>query len=265
MPRGAKFKFKDRTHQVQFECDVNRNSANQLCYKCTARIGPRGSRRQCSRGTCLYSPYCWQHSRFKLHLRIMTSLYLNEFGINALGLYAYDKKKADLVEPVFHRGDVLRARNTGRHVNGLYGGQRLSQEELDERYDYEDEECDVQVDPTAPYANKVESGIYDAACQRGIASLCNSVRRERKFRKRMPRRKGREVNYRNNARVNKDGNLIFLKDVDHGEEILINYGNAYWEGETFQCGDLEKSSGSHVTTGLKVSGDRSLGIPEYRS
>ena len=259
-----KFTFRKRNGNIKFSCFVNRDPdrttprGNPTCFQCEAIIGPDNNQRQCSRSTCIHTPYCWQHTRSLLNLRVMKSGYLRALSFDGLGLYAWDPKKADQKRSVFRTGYVLKPQT---EINGknLYQGERLTKNQVDDRYDYHDEECDHYVEPTAPYVEHFgnERHYYDAACRRGIASFANSVRRGRNHKKRRPRRQNEQRSqiryYKNNALITIDGNIQFIRPVYHGEEILIDYGRDYWKGITFDCRGNIVSSGSH-STNFKVSG-----------
>lgn len=260
-----KFVFRKRNEQVQFECFMNRDperttsKGNPTCMQCEAMIGPERKRRQCSRSTCLHTPYCWQHTRSLLKLRVMRSMFLHAIGIDGLGLYAWDPGHSDRKTPVFRRGTMLE--NELEH--NYYSEDELSPEELNERYDYHDDDCDTDVEPTAPYAIiREDRTIYDAACQRGIIAYANSVRRGQK--RIIRQRRGRVTYYyANNMDLSEDGNVTFTKHIYHGDELLTDYGNVYWEGTEMDCNGQTVSTSSHTTTAMKVSGCTELNIPPY--
>lgn len=249
-------RFKYQAPNQQFQCALE-------CSQCIATSTATG--RQCSRSTCISTPYCWQHTRSVLKLRVMKSMFLDAIGINALGLYAWDKTKSDRKEPVHSKNKVIKPDVKGET---LYQGEVISKDEFDDRYDFV--ACgDQQYSPTGPYALHKSSGnVRDAACVRGIGLYANALqgfqtRGDNRIRRFMTDRKN-QIYYTRNAKLLKSGNLKATKHLYHGDEILIAYGPDFWKGVEFDCDGVDISP-RHVTYPLKVSGDRSLGIPAFEA
>jgi len=277
----AKFIYYKKDGKQQRSCNINQdpdrktNKGNATCLQCKGLTRGGG---QCSRSTCLHTPYCWQHTRSILRLRVMKSKYLQSLRINSLGLYAWDSSLSNQRTAVFEKGFILRPQGD-TYGRGLYGGEELSQDELDELYDYYDEDCEVEVEPTAPYGQNFwindNHEIYDAACVRGVISYANSImgkmgkngfisKKKKHYR---PRRKGekRRHIYKFNAELLADGNIRFIRKVYHGQEILVSYGPDYFEGNMFDCNGNEVSAGYHSSHPQKTAGDPSLRISKYKS
>jgi hypothetical protein len=160
---------------------------------------------QCKRDVIIGLPLCFQHTASVYHLKIKPSTIPNA----GLGLFAYDKTKADN-EIVFKPNDDI--------CN--YYGQVVTKEILQQRYE----------DYTAPYGIVVSSNqnkYEDTATQRGIGSLINH-----------------KVKSRTNCRfVN---NLQFIKIKSHknirnGAELFINYGRDYRFNDDVQYSTNTKS------------------------
>jgi len=120
------------------------------------------------------------------------------------GLFAYDPTRpAGAV--VFNVGDVI----------CKYQGEILTDQEIDQRYNYNGEEY------TAPYAlEEKRNKNIDCSCKRGIGSLCNhsSTHDNAEFRKGYT---GRGVNRRDYI------NVRAKRIIYNRQEILVNYGNEY--------------------------------------
>lgn len=176
-------------HQaIQFHCALE-------CKTCRVKNTTNPLKR-CSRTVCIGLPYCWQHLQSKYHLKIKLSEHLK--GAEK-GLYAYDPKSTSGI--VFQPNQKI----------VRYIGQKITQKQLDKRYDYDGHNV------TAPYA----AYNVDAACKRGVASLANDSKPSSK-----------STNARFIKRRNGHIYLYALKPIRHGDEILVDYGESYWEGHS---------------------------------
>lgn len=88
---------------------------------------------------------------------------------------------------------------------GRYGGQRLSQRQLDERYAH---------DALAPRCVQLADGTYvDDPHGQHWGSYVNDARGS-----------GREPN----VCLTADGHFVTLRTLADGEELLVDYGDEYW-------------------------------------
>lgn len=248
----AKFRLFSYENKETFRCKLK-------CQRCKSKSKSTGKR--CTRNTCMATPYCWQHTRTNLHVRVLKSKFLESLGINGLGLYAWDKSKQDRKKPIFSNGDIIGP------VDGdgtMYGGQHIGKRELDRRYDFE--ACGRKIThTTAPYGLTSSDGkTYDAACRRGIGAYANSVRGRQKVGKWIDGKRSRSTFCSNNTKF--EGlNLVVTKRIYHGDEIFVTYHSAYWRGLTFSCNGVRLPTNHHITHPLKVSGEKSLHIGPYKS
>ena len=198
-------------------------------HKCRVKKCPKTSR--------LAGPYCRKHGVKILNLRIMKSMYLESIGINGLGLYAYNSKKADRKSAVFKPNTLVRPKpKHGR----LYMGDDFTPEELCNIWDKSPD-----INANAPYALRIgeENYVMDSCLNRGFSAYANDASQDTE---------------RINARFVRGGNLLITKEIYHGDEILVSYGPKYWL-------DGGKGGVSHNTYPLCVEGDASLGILPYTS
>lgn len=228
MPKQFVFK-NPSTGQVKYQCPINKAAGRSGCVQCQATRGakfqqPRiPGQQRCRRNTCLNSLYCFQHLSTVCHLRIATSTHLLAMGITALGLFAHylpaEQRQLPDAEraPVFTRGQIITSGIQGNP--SLYGGEILTSERLNERYDYIDDRG-RNCEPTAPYAIEIDprGTFLEAACQRGPLASAND-----------PKVRGRMARVNPNGEILNDGSLKLLADVPHGTEILIYYGPDYWK------------------------------------
>ena len=113
-----------------FECDLE-------CRQCEASAAD-GTR--CKRRVCIWLPFCWQHTRNRIHVKVGPSKAIP----GSTGLFATrDFAKGDMVAP--------------------YGGERMTETDLRKRYGNPGEFW------LAPYT------LYsvDSACTRYVASAAN--------------------------------------------------------------------------------------------
>ncbi len=145
---------------------------------------------RCKRKTVIGTPYCRSHCKTYKHVEVKNSLIPNA----GLGLFAYDKTKERNNQPVFKKGDII------LH----YDGQEISRNQLIARYK----------EYTAPYALKKNNNTFiDPAGDRSLASLIN---------------KGQSKgNHKNNAQFAQSLNVVAIRPIYHGDEILVSYGNRY--------------------------------------
>jgi hypothetical protein len=264
---------------TQFVCNVNSRADGKHCVRCLAWRGasyrnakPTGATHQCSRNTCLSTPFCWQHLRSVCRLRVAKSMHMDSIGVSGLGLVAWHPpsvaenvpvftakrwyrnsrasahqmqleqnkivavkdgrvkhkykrvgeymyvQQPDLIFPGFWDGEFSDMYEDDDHNLDvtLYDGERVTDEELNRRYDA------PPVQRTGPYTAKDNAHNYDAACKRGAGSFANDARRPKagggmKLRK-------RDVN----VALLRTRNLLVKRDIRHGEELLWDYGTAYW-------------------------------------
>lgn len=204
------------------------------CWQCIAAVNnPRtGGTRRCRRRVCTSVPFCVQHLKSVMHVRVVNT----EFG---KGLEAFDpavqrmftransnrdpttQEEAELFRqqhPVFVPREP--GVNTYGPMNmiGTYFGDVLSREELDQRYPGQQ---------IAPYGvnltftgtdGDVHSVSLDAACLRSFVSLINHHSTD------------------NNCVLGADSDstvpFIFIsvtRPILHGEPILLDYGADYAE------------------------------------
>jgi len=181
----------------QFSCTLT-------CMQCRARTPGGAAGQRCSRTVCVGLPYCWQHTRTKLNVRV------GETGDAKIGkgLFAHAPANVSRHIPVFR---------PGQPIVTYEPAERLTKAQIDQRYDY------GGFDPTAPYGFDVRSGALDAACVRSIASLVNDPKGRRP---RMTSNSVFEELPQSMSRVL----LRATKNIYHGEEILASYGKDYWDG-----------------------------------
>lgn len=191
---ASKARFSSSCNDIHLNCRLQ-------CMRCKAET-VTGER--CSRTTCLSLPFCWQHLKYFTHLKILpTTLFKNNTPVAGLGLFADDASANP--NPVFKPGDIITS----------YIGQRRSQEETDKDYG----------DCVAPYALKTSSNVViDAACLRSVAAFANDIRNDNTC-------SGKCLI---NAQLYSNGNFYPVmkatKDIYHGDEIFVNYGEGYWNG-----------------------------------
>ena len=165
-------------------------------FECALACGTcRGKKKNgaaCTRRTCKALPWCWQHARAH-GLRIGPS------SIAGQGLFAHAKVK-DRGQPVFRAGQVI--------ARLKYGGKRVSNAVMTQRYGREG---------TAPYGIATGRVKKDGACQRSYVMFANDPR-------------GGPASRTANTEFTGAGGLRALRNIMHGQEILVSYGDAYWSG-----------------------------------
>lgn len=218
----------DRTNCVDATGDVYvcRPVCGKQCWYVNPRTGTR-----CRRKTCIDYRYCTQHLIDEKHLYIgARSRHLNSLSppIPQRGLYAVRDGKTlkelgfesrgvpntNMRDTVFRRGDVI----------DVYGGEQMTKEELDARYEYPD--------AVASYSVNDYDRTIDAFCATTAGAYANDPydARDGEDRFLMANRKQNAA-----AVLQRRGefNGLFvmkaLRAIHHGEEILYSYGPEYWE------------------------------------
>ena len=216
---------------IKFACHVNRRETKQgkgiklksggfACTQCMAHSGavfgdarPIKGKQRCRRPSCSNSLFCFAHLRTICKMRIARSLFLDDnTPVNGLGLYAVGTKVANIDDnvPVFEKGDYI---GSGLSNRALYDGETLEKEVLNKRYDYKNDSGE-HIEPTAPYALMINADNYtDSACVRGPLAMMNSAKK---------------AIIQVNAWLLPDGGCLFLKDIYHGDELIVYYGDDYW-------------------------------------
>lgn len=183
-----KFKFESNDGTVNFSCPLE-------CNQCEG-INRNGN--QCSRRTCIGTPFCWTHLWSMRNLRILPSNIPNA----GKGLFAVMRRGADMPP-----GNIIFT--TGATIIDYYG-ESMPRPVLDARYG----------DFTAPYGVGWRAMVEDGACRRGVGSLANGGTPH-----------ARAVIRRSNARYSRlqDGRYVLkaTKSIKHGQEIICYYGEEY--------------------------------------
>ena len=169
--------------------------ANVQCLQCAA-LKDNGQR--CRRRTCIGSPLCFQHLESIKHLKVKQT---PEY--HGVGLFAYDRSKPDNAI-VFRPDEIIVA----------YGGEVLTGEQINQRYDYDGEEH------TAPYGlqrRRPRNSFEDGALLRSAGTLANHANRRQS----------------NCDFVQFQGAMALkaTKRIRNGQQILVDYGRAYQMGE----------------------------------
>lgn len=189
---GVKWKYQSDTLNDPFRCRLK-------CMRC---IGKTKEGTQCERKTCTTLPFCPMHLKKHAHLRVGQTKLKDENGarFQFAGLFACDPKKK--------KGEVVFEKNKWIVA---YIGDKMTKTELDARYPQ---------DNTAPYAVGRKTDVWDGGCTRGVANFANDARNDAN----------------NNAFFDWAGRgrtmvLVATKDIKNGDEILADYGKAYWDDE----------------------------------
>lgn len=167
---------------LSFQCNLK-------CTRCKGLTG--ADKQQCTRTSCIGTPYCPDHMHSTLSLCIRPST-IPDAG---QGVFACSRNSRR-GKHVFHKGQIVCD----------YGGEVVSEAELTRRYG----------NLTAPYglAGVTKGYFEDAACLRGIGSMINH-NAERA-----------NVEYLHDLGQNK---LVIraTKHIRDGEELFIDYGPDY--------------------------------------
>lgn len=214
MPKIFRYKNPE-TKKVQFQCNINEGEDGKHCKGCQATKGATFQKARvdgqpgCKRNTCLNSLFCFQHLAIVCHLRIKKSIFLERLGLNEMGLYIHEPKVTPQ-HSQFKKGFLLKSGLPGKR---LYGGERVNEQSLSRRYDYIDS-TGKKVEATAPYGIMLNNNkLVDSACVRGPLSYANDSRKSRG----------------NNGEITRNGNLRIIRNIKHGDEILVSYGEEYWK------------------------------------
>lgn len=179
-----RFSFKSTDGSVTFDCPLT-------CSRC---IGTNVNGGQCSRKTCIGTPYCWMHLWKLKQVRIRPSTIPNAGkGIFAVHRPGTPPPANDIV---FRKGDTIIE----------YAGEKVTRQQIDARYG----------DYTAPYGLGERGKFEDGACVRGVGTMANSASRKNC---------NAEFRFQNGRFV-----LKARKTIKTGAEILCDYGNAYVMG-----------------------------------
>lgn len=171
---------------ITFQCNLK-------CTRCKGLTPRDGSskQQQCTRTSCIGTPYCAEHMRSALNLCIRPSTIPGA----GMGVFVC-KSERSRAEFVFRKGRVVCD----------YGGEVVSEEELTRRYG----------DLTAPYglAGDTDGYYEDAACLRGIGSMINH------------NAENTNVKYHHDLRSKKMV-IVATQNIRDGEELFIDYGPDY--------------------------------------
>lgn len=245
VPRNTNWEIREnRKYRWVFPSDVDdRNNLDARGYQpftCKLQSGRcvyemRNGR--CSRRTVIPFGLCWQHALYKNNLRVGQTTLTDNAGerLNFLGLFACDMRQYPVPENRQERTIVFRQ---GQLVCTMVG-ERFNERNYTRRYD---DILDVFGDDTLlPYVEKEMDTnlVIDAACVRGIGSLSNMCNNNFN---------ANCVNGQlQNNTVTIDGDLLRLRpghrnrvrtypvleatqNILNGDEILNNYGAAYFDG-----------------------------------
>lgn len=194
-----------------------------LCIKCTAISASTG--RQCRKSTCLDSKYCWMHLRKIENVMIAPS----RVPGGGLGLFCYTNKvvrASDRGSPIFRKYDTITE----------YGGHTLTKPQIDQFYDYVDDQGHRVDFLTAPYGLELmdhhPQTFRDGACYRRAGAYANGTRN-----------RGDHAN----AKLKPDATLEATRDIYKGDEIIVTYGPHYWSGIRPDYADvvIKKVAGKH--------------------
>ena len=217
MPIHVRVVNPEHQRKSLFQCVINGNG--KKCKQC--KFIKKNAER-CKLKTCT-DEFCWIHLQKKFRVRVAESrIRINGHSIG-LGLFARTNKPLDarILDRlhshkaseedktkylVFKKGELI----------GKYIGEHLSKKRLDDRYDYKDTQGTLH-EQTAPYAFTVGHKIYDGLCKRNFMVYAND-----------PTGTGLKPNMKPSR---KSPNMMALRDIWQGEELLWEYGETYWSGE----------------------------------
>lgn len=220
MPLQASVIHPQRNNQNLFQCAINTTKPNEKsCKPCTAH---KANGQPCKLKSCYEWKYCWVHLLKFAKVRIAESTIKIQGQSIGLGLFARTNRPlaVDLLARL--RSNRGRAEEKKQYlvfkkneIIGNYQGEIVTKEQLDQRYDYKDEQGQLH-EQVAPYAITSEDGsIMDALCKRNFVAYANDP-------------------YNSNLQANSTMNentrtLIASRNIWQGEEILWNYGAEYWQ------------------------------------
>ena len=153
--------------------------------------------------------YCHIHTKQELKLQIRKS----NIPDAGKGLFAYGNQN----DVIFEKNQKITE----------YNGEIIDEETLLTRYD----------ENTAPYAIKLYKNKYeDGAAVRGIGSIANHSNNKNK------------INARLSIKRNNTAQLIAVKNIKGGQEIIINYGDDYQFEDEDVCISTNKNKYKCETT-----------------
>lgn len=184
----------------------DRTECTLTCNTCEEK---KADGSQCSLTSCIGTPFCWIHLLHKHHLRIKPSK-IEGAGKGLFAIGSKEQRKAP--------NDVVFKKDF--HIIN-YGGEPINNATLQQRYPGKN---------LGPYVIRSGKGnkqqIEDAGCQRGVGSISNHV--ENGTHKEGPLKGKRVINAFINWNLSTEVfDLIAYRDIHHGEEIFVNYGNTY--------------------------------------
>lgn len=190
MPYRFVYQINNTNHV--FQCNIN-----SVRCEANTRAGV-----QCSRLCAIGTPFCYSHLLSEKHLRIKESNNPN-YG---KGLFAQISRSAADHSVVF--------RNRSTIID--YTGDIINLANLNARYD-----LDANTQFTAPYAAEIiaANSFVDSACNRGIGSLANHIRRSHS--------NAKFVKTRNAQGAYTGVKLVATRDILNNNEILVSYGANY--------------------------------------
>jgi hypothetical protein len=159
----------------------------------------------CRRETKVTHPYCWQHTRIHMKLRVTHS----SIGGAGLGLFAAPKPKNTDAEYAFKKGEKV----------APYNGEMLNKEEYERRYG-------AGKDTLAPYMlqitkNKFVDGIRSDS---GLGRYANDPRGTAYDKK-------KNATFTAPTKTGTFPSLTATRNIRWGEEIFVSYGKDYWPGK----------------------------------
>jgi len=180
--------------------------ATLLEMQCAAR---------CRRRVALGLPFCWQHRRLLMGVRLGPT---PDLGPRSLGLFACRHRTRDPPgKAVFEKGDP---------IAGYLPCETLTRNELYERHAYRSPD-DGEVMFSTPYALSTNdpARFHDATRSRSLGSMVNDARG------RCHPTTGKPL--RNNAALRSWGSggapfVVATRRIRDGDEVLCGYGAGYW-------------------------------------
>lgn len=213
MPRAAKpITFRYSVTNANTNAEILRWACFVKCKRCRGRTK---AGRRCSRRTCMYLPFCWQHLRSTMGLVVKPSQALQRKGIRGLGLYTRPNNARGTGGQSFVADQMI----------GEFKGRLLSGRGEMVRYWAGNKSF------TAPYGIRTGTGrVRDEACRRSAMGYANGTRQLN-----VGRRRGQPV-LRQNAQITMHPYwprkvwLEATRNIPPNTEILVRYGREYWAG-----------------------------------
>lgn len=172
--------------------------------------------KQCRRQTCYTLPWCWQHLKKHAKLKIGRTRLVDPVTNQRFtfrGLFACDPRAGDT--PVFRRGDLITP----------YIGEQITEAQADAMYG-DNANVPYGMDTEDTSGNDV---VIDAGSMRGVGAFAND-----KHKATCVPGSRCSVNAKLWSSVGNYPDIHALKNIYDGDEILVSYGRAYWEGEETQ-------------------------------